>query len=64
MARAGATPAETVFVGDSRHDVETARAAGVAVVAVTWGLGSRDELAGAGATVFAETAADLARWVA
>ena len=64
MARAGATPAETVFVGDSRHDVETARAAGVAMVAVTWGLATRDELARAGATVFAESSAELARWVA
>ena len=64
MARAGATPAETVFVGDSRHDVETARAAGVAMVAVTWGLSTRDELARAGASVLAESSADLARWVA
>ncbi len=64
MARAGATPGETVFVGDSRHDVETAHAAGVEVIAVTWGLGSRAELVQAGATSFAESAADLARWVA
>lgn len=63
MARAGASPAETVFVGDSRHDVETARRAGVAVVAVTWGLGTREELVGAGATVFAENAAELARYL-
>ena len=63
MARTGATPAETVFVGDSRHDVETARAAGVAMVAVTWGLSTRDELARAGATVFAESSAELVRWV-
>lgn len=60
MARAGAAPAETVFVGDSRHDVETARAAGVAVVAVTWGLSSRAALEAAGATVFAERAEELA----
>ena len=64
LARAGATPAEAVLVGDSRHDVETALAAGVAIVAVTWGFASRAELARAGATVFAETPADLARWVA
>jgi phosphoglycolate phosphatase len=64
MVRAGSSPAGTVLVGDSRHDVETARAAGVEVVAVTWGLGSRDELARAGATRFAESAADLARWLA
>jgi phosphoglycolate phosphatase len=64
MVRAGASPAETVLVGDSRHDVETARAAGVAVVAVTWGLASRAELARAGATVFAERASDLVPWLA
>jgi phosphoglycolate phosphatase len=64
MARAGAGPEETVFVGDSRVDVATAHGAGVALVAVTWGLSSRDELARAGATVFADAAADLAPWLA
>jgi len=64
MARVGASPAETVLVGDSQHDVEAARAAGAAIVAVTWGLTSRAGLAAAGATVFADTAADLAPWVA
>jgi phosphoglycolate phosphatase len=63
MARAGTTAGETVLVGDSRHDVQTARAAGVEVVAVTWGFASRADLARAGATVFAESAADLAPWV-
>ena len=64
MVRAGASPAETVLVGDSRHDVATALAAGTQVVAVTWGLASRAELARAGATTFAETPAELARWLA
>jgi phosphoglycolate phosphatase len=64
MVRVGSTPPGTVLIGDSRHDVETARAAGVEVVAVTWGLGSRAELARAGATRFAESAADLAGWLA
>jgi phosphoglycolate phosphatase len=64
MARTGATSAETVFVGDSRHDVETARAAGVEVVAVTWGLGSRADLVAAGATRFVERTSDLVPWVA
>lgn len=64
MARTGVTPGDTVFIGDSRHDVETARRAGVPVVAVTWGLGTREELVRAGATVFAESAAELATWVA
>jgi phosphoglycolate phosphatase len=64
MAKVGVRPAETVFVGDSRHDVETARRAGVAVVAVTWGLGDRADLVAAGATSFASTAAELAPYVA
>jgi phosphoglycolate phosphatase len=64
MARVGASAGETVFVGDSRHDVETARRAGVAMVAVTWGLTSREDLVRAGATTFADSAADLAPWVA
>ncbi len=64
VVRAGATPTEAVLVGDSRHDVETALAARVRFVAVTWGFATRAELSRAGATVFAETPADLARWVA
>jgi phosphoglycolate phosphatase len=57
---AGAAAEETVFVGDSPVDVATARAAGVRLVAVTWGLSSRAELARAGASELAESAADLA----
>ena len=64
MVRLGAAPDETVFVGDSRVDVATARAAGVAFVAVTWGFATRAELAGAGATVFADDAAELATLLA
>jgi phosphoglycolate phosphatase len=64
MARVGAAPAETVFIGDSRHDVETARRGGVAMVAVTWGLGSREDLLRAGAATFAASAAELAPYVA
>jgi phosphoglycolate phosphatase len=60
LARVGASPAEAVLVGDSRHDVATARAAGVRMIAVTWGLGTRAELAAAGATTFVDDAAGLA----
>ncbi len=63
MARVGATPGETVYIGDSKVDVATARAAGVELVAVSWGLGSRAELAAAGATVFVDDAAGLAGWL-
>lgn len=64
LARLGGTPADAVFVGDSAVDVATARAAGVRHVAVTWGFATRAALAAAGATDFAESAADLAPWLA
>ncbi len=64
MARAGAGPRETVFVGDSRVDVRTARAAGVALVAVTWGFGTRAELASEGATVLVDRVGNLAPFLA
>jgi phosphoglycolate phosphatase len=59
MARVGAAPHETVFVGDSRVDVRTARAAGVALVAVTWGFGTRAELAAEGAGVLVDRVSEL-----
>ncbi|HEX9050831.1 MAG TPA: HAD-IA family hydrolase [Anaeromyxobacter sp.] len=64
MARAGAAPGETVFVGDSRVDLRTARAAGVAFVGVTWGFGTRAELAAEGATVLVDHASELAPFLA
>ena len=45
MARAQASPPETVFIGDSPVDVETGRRAGVLTVAVTHGLATKAELA-------------------
>jgi len=64
MARVGATADETIFVGDSRIDAATARAAGVPLVAVTWGLSPRAELARAGATTFVDSATELAPFLA
>ncbi len=60
LARAGATPEESVLVGDSRVDAATARAAGLRFVGVTWGLGTREELVAAGATVLVDDASALA----
>jgi phosphoglycolate phosphatase len=59
LARIGATPADAVLVGDSRVDLDTARAAGIAHVAVTWGFSTRADLLRAGASTFAESPADL-----
>ena len=41
----GVKHAETVFVGDSRHDMESGRAAGVKTAAVLWGPFDRAHLA-------------------
>lgn len=38
-------PSDAVMVGDTRGDVEAGRANGVYTVGVTWGYGSREELA-------------------
>jgi len=50
MAAAGARPDETLFVGDSGVDADTAKAAGVAFVGVGYGL-DPDALAARGARV-------------
>lgn len=63
LSRAGAAPADAVLVGDSRIDVATGLAAGVRVVAVTWGFGNRAELAAAGASTIADEAGALAPWL-
>lgn len=49
LALLGAAPEDALFVGDSSHDVESGRAAGVYTVGVTWGALSRDEMERCGA---------------
>jgi pyrophosphatase PpaX len=46
----GADPASTVFIGDSRHDLECGRAAGVRTAAVLWGPFDRAHLDDLGRT--------------
>jgi phosphoglycolate phosphatase len=63
LARLGARPADAVLVGDSPVDAATARNAGLAFVAVTWGLVPRDELVRAGAVHLVDRASDLVPWL-
>ena len=44
VAAAGVTIEETIYVGDSNVDMETAKNAGVDAVGVAWGFRSREEL--------------------
>lgn len=64
MRRFGARPQDTVFIGDSPIDVRTARAAGVTMVAVTWGFRPLAELRAAGAVHVVDAVAGLRPWLA
>jgi pyrophosphatase PpaX len=57
----GANPAETVYVGDSIHDMRSGRAAGVQTAAVLWGPFGRSHLEGASPDYWLEKPDDLLR---
>jgi phosphoglycolate phosphatase len=61
IAEAGAAPETTVMIGDTRYDIEMARAANARAVGVAWGYHAREELTAAGAHAIAETAHALPR---
>ncbi len=56
----GLSVADCVYVGDTEVDLETARRAGMACIAVAWGFRSREQLIKAGATRIADSAEELA----
>lgn len=58
----GIAPAQSVMIGDRKHDILAARAHGMDAVGVTWGYGSADELRQAGATTLCNSAAELSAW--
>ena len=60
----GVTPSRCAFVGDSAVDVETARAAGMRAVAVTWGFRDRAELLAAGPDALVDEPRQLAAVIA
>ena len=59
VALLGADPATTVYVGDSIHDMQSGRAAGVRTVAVLWGPFGRSHLEGAKPDYWVETPEQL-----
>lgn len=59
MEQLGVTADEVWYVGDSVQDVETAHAAGVRCVAVTWGFQDADRLAAENPTRLVDTAVQL-----
>ena len=59
LACTGVPRERALFVGDSGIDMQTARAAGVRSVGVTWGFRSREELRQAGADVLVDRSEEL-----
>jgi len=55
----GVSTEECVFVGDSDVDIETAKAAGMRSVGVTWGFRPREVLENAGADVIVDTPGEI-----
>lgn len=60
MNETGASPENTVMIGDASYDMLMAAAANVAGIGVSWGSHSKAELRRAGATRIAHTFAELA----
>ena len=63
MRDSGASPEETIVVGDMEVDFEFARAAGCRVVLIPGGSRSREELAGIDADALLERIGDLPAWL-
>jgi phosphoglycolate phosphatase len=59
MQRANVTKEETLYIGDSGVDVETALNAGVNLATVLWGFRPKAELEEKGATLFIEKAEEI-----
>lgn len=59
LADFGVEARDAVMIGDRHFDIEGAIANGVRAVGVTWGFGSRQELADAGADAIVDAVADL-----
>lgn len=59
VSRLGGDPARAAYVGDAVVDVEAAKAAGMAAIAVTWGAGERADLLAAEPTALVDTPAQL-----
>ena len=59
LALLGVPPSESIFIGDSPHDVESGRAAHVYTVGVTWGAFAREQMDACGADVVIHDIAEL-----
>jgi phosphoglycolate phosphatase len=63
IARLDVTPARTLMIGDTTHDLELARAAGAAAVAVAYGAHEMAGLAAGAPLAIVHSVAELRRWL-
>lgn len=63
MAELGTTPDATLMIGDTTHDLQMARNAGVGGLAVGYGAHGHDDLRAHGPLHLADTVADLTAWL-
>lgn len=61
MEQMGASPEDTLFVGDSDVDIRTARNGGLTSCGVLWGFRGRAELEAEGADCLARTPEELVK---
>lgn len=59
MEAFGAKRAETLYVGDSEVDIETAQNAGIQCASVLWGFRNKEQLTKSGARIFVEQPLEL-----
>jgi phosphoglycolate phosphatase len=63
MAEFAVSPATTLMIGDTTHDLLMAQSAGVDAVAVAYGAHTRDALEAVTSRHCADSVADLAAWL-
>ena len=64
MRQFGADPERTLMIGDTTHDLQMARNAGVASVGVSYGAHEPHDFGALGPRYIAHSVADLDRWLA
>ena len=63
MDELGVTPERTLMIGDTTHDLQMARNAGVAAVGVAYGAHTPDTLAAAGPLAVLDEFSELTLWL-
>jgi phosphoglycolate phosphatase len=63
VEQSGITPRETLFLGDTSIDMQTARAGGMYGIGVLWGFRPAEELIAGGARMLINEPQDLLPWI-